>query len=165
MSVPRSGWWFWLVETNFLRVTTNQKWVVKRYLLRDDHLTLGAGGGCMGDFRKKYPAGEKNYCKEIYTWGSQMLGPLVPRPIRFGSRGPSQKVRRFPSVRLGYVTEVNWPRRPGKTPYIDQGKSMEFSTLFKDVTSHTYVIFICICFILSVSIIIRFWETAHLPCP
>ena len=23
-------------------------------------------------------------------------------------------------VRLGYVTEMNWPRRPGKTPYMDQ---------------------------------------------
>ena len=28
------------------------------------------------------------------------------RPTRFGSRGPSENV----PVRLGYVTEVNWPR-------------------------------------------------------
>ena len=41
---------------------------------------------------------------------------LVPRlhyyapPVRFGSRGPIE-------FRLRYVTEMNWPRRPGKTPY------------------------------------------------
>ena len=51
---------------------------------------------------------------------------LVPRPhysarpIRFGSRGPSEEVRRFPPVRLGYIAEVNLPRRPGKTPCKDQ---------------------------------------------
>ena len=27
--------------------------------------------------------------------------------------------KRFPPVRLGYVTEVNWPRGTGKTPYRD----------------------------------------------
>ena len=38
---------------------------------------------------------------------------LVPRPDysarlkRFGSRGPSENVRRFPPVRLGYVIQVN----------------------------------------------------------
>ena len=38
---------------------------------------------------------------------------LVPRlhfssrPKRFGSRGPCENVRRFPPVRLGYVTETN----------------------------------------------------------
>ena len=37
------------------------------------------------------------------------------RPTRFGSRGPSENV----PVRLGYVTEVNWQRGPGKTPYRD----------------------------------------------
>ena len=46
---------------------------------------------------------------------------LVPRPhysarpMRFRSRGPSEEVSFLP-VFLGYVTEVNWPRRPGKTP-------------------------------------------------
>ena len=43
-------------------------------------------------------------------------------PIRFGSRVPSEEVRAlsFPSSRhfpLGYVTEVNWPRRPGTKAY------------------------------------------------
>ena len=43
---------------------------------------------------------------------------LVPRPhyyappVRFGSRGPRE-------FRLRYDTEMNWPRRPGKTPYSD----------------------------------------------
>ena len=46
---------------------------------------------------------------------------LVPRPhysarpIRFGSRGPCEA----PPVHLRYVTEVNRPRRPGRTPYRD----------------------------------------------
>lgn len=41
---------------------------------------------------------------------------LVPRPhyyappVRFGSRGPRE-------FRLRYDTEMNWRRRPGKTPY------------------------------------------------
>ena len=30
--------------------------------------------------------------------------------------------RRFPPVRLGYVTETNWPRGTRKTPYQDQAK-------------------------------------------
>ena len=35
-------------------------------------------------------------------------------PTRFGSRGPTEDV----PIRLGYVvTEVNWPRGPGKTRY------------------------------------------------
>ena len=66
----------------------------------------------------------KNFCREIYTWLSQMVGPLVPRPIRFGSRGPREEVRRFPPVRLGYVTEVSRPRRPGKSPYRDHSKTL-----------------------------------------
>ena len=33
------------------------------------------------------------------------------RPMRFRSRGPSK----FLAVCLGYVTEMRWPRRPGKT--------------------------------------------------
>ena len=46
-----------------------------------------------------------------------MSDRLVPRPhysarsIRFGSRDPGARVR------LEYVTEMHWPRRPGKTPY------------------------------------------------
>ena len=46
---------------------------------------------------------------------------LVPRPHysarskRFGSRGPIENV----TVRLGYVTEMNWPRGTEKTPYRD----------------------------------------------
>ena len=28
--------------------------------------------------------------------------------------------RRFPAVRLGYVTEMHWPRGPEKTPYRDE---------------------------------------------
>ena len=54
---------------------------------------------------------------------------LVPRPhysarpIRFGSRGPCE----VPPIRLGYVTEVNWPRRPGRTPYRDYAShSLQF---------------------------------------
>jgi len=44
------------------------------------------------------------------------------RPIRFGSRVPSEEVRAFsfpssPRFPLGYVTEVNWPRRPGTNAY------------------------------------------------
>ena len=42
-----------------------------------------------------------------------------PRPMRFGSRGPRKFLRRLPAVRLGYVTEMHWPRGPGKTPYRD----------------------------------------------
>ena len=62
----------------------------------------------MGDFRKKYPTGEKKFLQgNIYLGPLQMVGPLVPRPMRFASRGPREKVRRFPPVRLGYVTEVN----------------------------------------------------------
>ena len=29
---------------------------------------------------------------------------------------------RYPPVRLGYVTEVNWPKRPGETPYRNKAK-------------------------------------------
>ena len=36
--------------------------------------------------------------------------------MHFGSRGPSEVL----SVRLGYVTEMHWRRRPGKTPYKDK---------------------------------------------
>ena len=39
--------------------------------------------------------------------------------MRFGSRGPRKFLRRLPAVRLGYVTEMHWPRGPGKTPYRD----------------------------------------------
>ena len=38
-----------------------------------------------------------------------------PRPIRFRLRGPCEDL----PVLLGYVTEVNWPRRPGRTPCRD----------------------------------------------
>ena len=56
----------------------------------------------MGDFRKKYPTREKKFLQgNIYLAPSQMVGPLVPRTMRFGSRGPSE------DVCLGYVTEVN----------------------------------------------------------
>ena len=67
---------------------------------------------------------------------------LVPRPHysarpkRFGSCGLIV-VRRFPTVRLGYVTEMNWPKGTGKTPYRDWAKktpwflsSYLFSSLF-----------------------------------
>lgn len=36
------------------------------------------------------------------------------RPMRFGSLSPGEEVRRFPPVRPGDITVVNWPRRPGK---------------------------------------------------
>ena len=43
-------------------------------------------------------------------------------PKLFGSRGPSE------NVRLGYVTEINWPRETGKTPYMDQARTaVEFA--------------------------------------
>ena len=61
----------------------------------------------------------------VTVWGfksrgqSRALTCLFPRPhysarpIRFGSRGLSEEVS-FPQVRLGYVTEVNWPKGLGK---------------------------------------------------
>ena len=58
---------------------------------------------------------------------------LVPRPqyyarpMRFGSRGSSE-------FRLRYVTEMNWPRRPGKTPYSDLASfNSPLSHSFSDV--------------------------------
>ena len=62
------------------------------------------------------------------VWKSLLfrLSCLVPRPHfssqpkRFGSSGPCENVRKcFPPVRLEYVTETNWPRATGKTPYRD----------------------------------------------
>ena len=41
---------------------------------------------------------------------------IVPRPLRFGSRGPSEF---FSPSCPGYVTEMHRPRRPEKTPYRD----------------------------------------------
>ena len=32
--------------------------------------------------------------------------------------------RRIPDVRLGYVTEMHWPRRPEKTPYRDKTSAL-----------------------------------------
>lgn len=54
---------------------------------------------------------------------SQERAPCRPVPwphysawsMRFGSRGASVEMRRFPRFLLGYVKEINWPRRPGKT--------------------------------------------------
>ena len=37
--------------------------------------------------------------------------------MRFGSRDPR-------IVRLGYVTVMHWPRRPGKTPYKDKARTI-----------------------------------------
>ena len=56
------------------------------------------------------------YKRRITRWTHSLQICLVPRPhyyarpMRFGSRGPSKFL-------LRYVTEMNWPRRPGKTPY------------------------------------------------
>ena len=61
----------------------------------------------MGDFRKKYPAGEKILARKYIHLRESYVGPLVPRPMPFASRGPSEEVRRFPPVRLGYVTKVS----------------------------------------------------------
>ena len=54
---------------------------------------------------------------------------LVPRPhysarsMRFGSRDPSARIR------LEDVTEMHWPRRPGKTPYGDLALLKQFLKL------------------------------------
>ena len=54
------------------------------------------------------------------------------RPNRFVSPGPSEDV----SVRLGYVTEVNWPRGHGKTPYRDQAsETLKRSRLLEQNTN------------------------------
>ena len=54
------------------------------------------------------------------------------RPNRFVSRGPSEDV----PVRLGYVTEVNWPRGHGKTPYRDQAsETLKRSRLLEQNTN------------------------------
>ena len=48
-------------------------------------------------------------------------------PMRFGSRDSSE-------FRLRYVTEMNWPRRPGKTPYSDMATfNSPLSHSFSDV--------------------------------
>ena len=43
------------------------------------------------------------------------------RPMLFMSRDPSEFLL---AVSLGYVTEMQWPRRPGKTPYKDLATSV-----------------------------------------
>ena len=49
---------------------------------------------------------------------------LFPRP-HFSSRPKHFRSRDYPSVRLGYVTETNWPRGTGKTPYRDWATSVQ----------------------------------------
>ena len=73
------------------------------------------------------------FCRLCRTWLKDywllrkrqcMRDCLVPRPhyyarpMLFGSRGP-RKFSSLPAVRPGYVSEMHWPRRPGKTPYRD----------------------------------------------
>ena len=62
-----------------------------------------------------------SYSYSTLTWLSgwhrrRYYFAIVLRPLRFGSRGPSQF---FSPSCLGYVTEVYRPRRPEKTPYRD----------------------------------------------
>ena len=68
------------------------------------------------------------FCLFVFFHSRSCLVPrphYSARPKRFGSRGPSQNMRhahsvfsrRLPPVPLGSVTEVNWPRGTGKTPY------------------------------------------------
>ena len=44
--------------------------------------------------------------------------------MRFGSRD-------LRTVRLGYVTEMHWPRRPGKTPYKDKARTIVHHVKFQ----------------------------------
>ena len=69
--------------------------------------------------------GDRDY-NQVWPWISYSFHPLLcsfetraafPSPLimRFGSRGASDFF-----LRLVYVTEMHWPRKPGKTSYKDQ---------------------------------------------
>ena len=63
----------------------------------------------MGDFRKKYPTGEKKFLQgNIYLGPLQMVGPLVPRPM-WSERKSEAFPARSPRIRhRGELTEKAW---------------------------------------------------------
>ena len=125
---------YFITETIILRIMTTCTSCKTLYnVLSHTHITIGGLRRftfCLGGWFMLERGG-------LYWTGKFMLEGegrfmlvgerfcLVPRPHissrpkRFGSRGPCENVRRSPPVRLGYVTETNWPRGTGKTPYRD----------------------------------------------